>query len=191
MCSIHLVDATAAILCQNAHHTPAYWWRGDYVWGWLRGLDGQKPMEKFGQDARVTPLLFFWKDILGFLMTRESGPRFNVSSEGRSAVPATGKMPCQTTLIKIRMYWNMLMLHSHTFLSAQPGESVSKHQVGLAEAHTHMHRSVKHLQEKRMALETPVQWFGAAWMTWLGPGSYPRSWSGCDHLLSQLAIAVS
>ncbi len=29
MCSIHLDDATAAILRQNAHHTPAYWWRGD------------------------------------------------------------------------------------------------------------------------------------------------------------------
>ncbi len=31
MCSIHLDDATAAILRQNAHHTPAYWWRGDRV----------------------------------------------------------------------------------------------------------------------------------------------------------------
>ncbi len=29
VCSIHLDDATAAILRQNAHHTPAYWWRGD------------------------------------------------------------------------------------------------------------------------------------------------------------------
>ncbi len=25
MCSIHLDDVTAAILRQNAHHTPAYW----------------------------------------------------------------------------------------------------------------------------------------------------------------------
>jgi len=31
MCSIHLDDATAAIVRQNAHHTPAYWWRGDRV----------------------------------------------------------------------------------------------------------------------------------------------------------------
>ncbi len=30
-CSIHLYDATAAIVRQNAHHTPAYWWRGDRV----------------------------------------------------------------------------------------------------------------------------------------------------------------
>jgi len=40
-----LDDATAAIMRQNAHHTPAYWWRGDrdeanwyiciYMWGWL------------------------------------------------------------------------------------------------------------------------------------------------------------
>ncbi len=29
MCSIHLDDATAAIVRQNALHTPAYWWRGD------------------------------------------------------------------------------------------------------------------------------------------------------------------
>jgi len=29
MCSILLDDATAAILRQNAHHTKAYWWRGD------------------------------------------------------------------------------------------------------------------------------------------------------------------
>ncbi len=31
VCSIHLDDATAAIVRQNAHHTPAYWWRGDRV----------------------------------------------------------------------------------------------------------------------------------------------------------------
>ncbi len=41
MCSIHLDDVTAPIVHQNAHHTPAYWWRGDRVmkpisvWGWL------------------------------------------------------------------------------------------------------------------------------------------------------------
>ncbi len=64
VCSIHLDDATAAILHQNSHHTPAYWWRGDRVmkpisvWGWLGGYDGQRPMGKFGQDARVTPLEF-------------------------------------------------------------------------------------------------------------------------------------
>jgi len=25
----HLDNATAAILRHNAHHTPAYWWRGE------------------------------------------------------------------------------------------------------------------------------------------------------------------
>ncbi len=68
VCSIHLDDATAAIVRQNALHTPAYWWRGDRrsdeanqkIWGLLGG-----------QDAEVTPLLFS-KDILGFLMTTES-----------------------------------------------------------------------------------------------------------------------
>ncbi len=65
MCSIHLDDATAAILRQNAHHTPAYWWRGERVmkpisvWGWLEGHASQRLMGEFGQDAGVTPLLFF------------------------------------------------------------------------------------------------------------------------------------
>ncbi len=54
MSSIHLDDATAAVLHQNAHHRPAYLWRGDRVmkpisvWGWLGGHDGQRPMGKFG-----------------------------------------------------------------------------------------------------------------------------------------------
>ncbi len=70
-------DVMAAILRQNAHHTPAYWWRGDRVmkpisvWGWLEGHDGQRPVGEFGQDAWITPLLFS-KDILGFLTTTES-----------------------------------------------------------------------------------------------------------------------
>ncbi len=70
-------DATTAILRQNVHHTPAYWWRGDRVmkpisvWGWFGGHDGQRPVGKFGQDAGVTPYSFS-KYILGFLMTTES-----------------------------------------------------------------------------------------------------------------------
>ncbi len=65
VCSIHLDDATAAILYQNARHTPVYWWRGDRVmktisvWGWLGGHDGQRTIGKFGHDARVTTLFFF------------------------------------------------------------------------------------------------------------------------------------
>ncbi len=99
MCSIHLDDATAAILCQNAHHTPAYWWRGDRVmkpisaWWWLGAHDGQRPMGEFGQDTGVTPLLFYDECHGIFNDHRESGPRFNVSSEGRCflqySVPVT------------------------------------------------------------------------------------------------------
>ncbi len=87
MCSIHLDDATAAILCQNAHHTPVYWWRGDRVmksisvWGWLGGHDGQRPVGEFGLDAGITPLLFFKGHPGIFNDHRESGPRFNISSE--------------------------------------------------------------------------------------------------------------
>ncbi len=93
MCSIHLDDVTAAILRQNAHHTPAYWWREDRVmkpisvWGWFGGHDVQRPMGKFGQDAGVTPLLFFEGHPGIFNDHRESGPRFNVSSEGRIPIP--------------------------------------------------------------------------------------------------------
>ncbi len=88
VCSIHLDDATAAILRPNAHHTPACWWRGDRlmkpinVWGWLWGHDGQGPMGKFGQDAGVKPLLFFERHLGIFKDHRESGARFNVSSKG-------------------------------------------------------------------------------------------------------------
>ncbi len=78
VCSIHLDDATAAIVHQTAHHKPAYWWSGDrsdeanqQIWGLLGDHDGQRPMGKFGLDTEVTPLLFL-KDILGFLMTTES-----------------------------------------------------------------------------------------------------------------------
>ncbi len=99
MCSIHLDDAMAAIVRQNAHHTPAYWWRGDRVmktisvWGWLGGHDGQRPVGEFGQDAGVTPLLFFEGHPGICNDHRESGPRFNVSSERRCfllySVPVT------------------------------------------------------------------------------------------------------
>ncbi len=90
VCSVHLDDATAAIVCQNAHYTPAYWWRGDSVmkpisvWGWLGGHDGQRPVGKFGQDAGgYTPTLFFEGHPGIFNDHRESGPRFNISSEGQ------------------------------------------------------------------------------------------------------------
>ncbi len=52
------------------------------VWGWLGGHDGQRPMGEFGQDAGVTPLLFFEGHSGIFNDHRESGPRFNISSEG-------------------------------------------------------------------------------------------------------------
>jgi len=45
--------------------TSAYWRRGDrvmkpiVVWGLVGGHEGQRPMGKFGQDAGVTPLLYF------------------------------------------------------------------------------------------------------------------------------------
>ncbi len=50
------------------------------VWGWLGGYDGQRPVGKFGQDAGLTPLLFFEGHPGIFYDHRESGPLFNVSS---------------------------------------------------------------------------------------------------------------
>ncbi len=51
--------------------------------GWLGVHDGQRPMGKFGLDAGVTPLLFFEGHSGIFNDHRESGPRFNIASEGR------------------------------------------------------------------------------------------------------------
>ncbi len=60
------------------------------VWGLLGGHDGQRTMGKFVQDAKVAPLLFFERHPGIFNDHRESGPRFNVSSEGRCfSVPVT------------------------------------------------------------------------------------------------------
>ncbi len=42
-----------------------------------------RPIGKFSQEARVTPLLFFQGHPGIFNNHRESGPRFNGSSEGR------------------------------------------------------------------------------------------------------------
>ncbi len=66
------------------------------VWGCVRGHDGQRPIGKFGQDAGVTPLLFFEGQNGIFNDHRESGPRFNVLSEGRYFFTKVGG-PTQTT----------------------------------------------------------------------------------------------
>ncbi len=90
VCSIHLDDATAATgqRRQCTHHTPATGgeereiepikWMGIIRRPWLTRTSGGK----FGQDTGVTPLLFTMS-VMGFLMTTESGHRFNVSSERR------------------------------------------------------------------------------------------------------------
>ncbi len=105
MCSIHLDDATAAI-CTRTPTTPAYWWRGDRVmkpisvWGWLGGHDDQRPVGKFGQDAGVTPLLFF-EGHAGIFMTTESQDLgFNVSSEC---------LPTEPPLGSARLYLNSVL----------------------------------------------------------------------------------
>ncbi len=51
------------------------------VWGWLGGRDVQRPVGEFGQDAGVTPLLFFEGHPGIFNDHRGSGLRFNISSE--------------------------------------------------------------------------------------------------------------
>ncbi len=77
MCSIHLDDATAAIVHQNDHHTPAYWWRGDRVMKQSVYGDDLEAMMVRDQWASLTRMpglhpYSFLKDILGFLMTTES-----------------------------------------------------------------------------------------------------------------------
>ncbi len=85
--------------CDGCHRTTApvrsphtsYRWRGESVieasvWGLLGGHVWQGPVWEFGQDTGVTPLLFYEKCHGIFNDHRESGPRFNVSSE---SVPVT------------------------------------------------------------------------------------------------------
>ncbi len=64
----------AAILRQNAHHTPAYWWRGDDEANQCMGMTVMMVRSQWGSLARMPGLnpYSFLKDILGFLMTRES-----------------------------------------------------------------------------------------------------------------------
>ncbi len=92
------------IVPERPPHTPAYWWRGDSVmkpisvWGWLGGHDGQRPTGKFGQDAGVTPLLFFSKDILGFLMTTES------QDLGLTSLPKDGAF---YSIVSLSLHWGV------------------------------------------------------------------------------------
>ena len=72
------------------------------IWGWLGGHDGQRPRGKFGQDAGVTPLLFFEGHPGIFNDHRESGPRFNVSSEGRCSFGS---------IVSPSLYWG---IRTHT-----------------------------------------------------------------------------
>jgi len=68
----------------------AYWWRGDsdetnQYMGMIRRPWWTEAKGQIWPGCRgYTPTLL--KDILGFLMTTESGPRFNVSSEGRCSL---------------------------------------------------------------------------------------------------------
>ncbi len=88
VCSIHLDDATAAILRQNAQHTPAYRWRGDsdevnQCMGMIRRPWWSEANGEIWPGCRGYTLLFFEGHPGIFNDYRESGPRFNVSSEGR------------------------------------------------------------------------------------------------------------
>ncbi len=75
------------IKCMRSPHT-SYRWRGEshranQVDGDLEAMMVRGQWWKFGQDTWVTPLLFYEKCHGIFNDPRESGPRFNVSSERR------------------------------------------------------------------------------------------------------------
>jgi len=54
MCSIQLDDAAAAIVCQIAHHTPAYWWRGRVMKPISMGMmTDRRPMGKFWRGCQA------------------------------------------------------------------------------------------------------------------------------------------
>ncbi len=111
MCSIHL--NSGAIVRQNSHHTPAYWWRGDRVmkpisvWGRLGGHGGQRPVDRI---PALHPYSFS-KDILGFLMTTDS------QDLGLTSHPKDGAF---YSIVSPSLYWgsNIQVLASLTPLPA-------------------------------------------------------------------------
>ncbi len=111
MCSIHLNDATAAIVRQNTHHTPAYWWRGDRVMkpnsvrGWLGGHDGQRPVDRI---PGLHPYSFS-KDILGFLMTTKS------QDLGLTSHPKDGAF---YSIVSPSLYWGSNTPGKHPLLAS-------------------------------------------------------------------------
>ncbi len=106
VCSIHLDDATAATAQrrQCAHHTPATGGEERERWsqfsGWvlLGGHDWQRPVEGIWPGHRgYTPTLY--KKCHGiFNDHRESGPRFNVSSERRCSFDS---------IVSPSLYWGV------------------------------------------------------------------------------------
>ncbi len=104
VCSIHLDDATVATAQrrQCAHHTPATGGEereiepiklmGIIRRPWLTRASG-------GNLARTPGLhLLFTMSVMGFLMTTESGPRFNVSSERRCS---------SDSIVSPSLYWGV------------------------------------------------------------------------------------
>ncbi len=107
VCSIHPNNAKAAILRQNSHHTPAYWWRGDRVmkpigvWRWLGGHDGQ--WANLARMPGLHPYSFQGHPGI-FNDHRESGPRFNVSSEEFMIACKKKKITSLITVVRREMW---------------------------------------------------------------------------------------
>ncbi len=97
MCSIHLDDATAAILRQNAHHKPAYWWRqsdgANQCMGMIRRPWWSEANGRIWSGCRGHTSTLFEIHPGIFNDHKESGPRFNISCEGwcflQYSVPVT------------------------------------------------------------------------------------------------------
>ncbi len=111
VCSIHLDDATAAIgqRRQCAHHTPATGGEEREIepikWmGLLGGHDWQRPVEGIWPGHRgYTPTLY--DECHGiFNDHRESGPRFNVSSERRCSFDS---------IVSPSLYWGVRTHRDH------------------------------------------------------------------------------
>src|SRR5512146_1213101 len=93
------------------------------IWGGLGGHDGQRPVGRFGQDAGVKPLLFFEGHPVIFNEHRESGPRFNVSSERRRSLSSieSPSIYCGVNFRcwleqKLLSIWKILLIPYHVSL---------------------------------------------------------------------------
>ncbi len=103
VCSIHLDDATATILHQNAHHTPAYWWRGDsdaanLCMGMIRRPWWSEASGDIWPGWRGYSPTLFWRTSWDFILSTER------QDLGLTSHPKDGAF---YSIVSLSLYWSV------------------------------------------------------------------------------------